>query len=268
MGRKFLPTRIAGLGEAVFAATLIALGIQGLVAGDFTAIWQPVARTVPAREVLAYLCAIISLASGMGLLWRRSAAAATRLLLAYLSIWLLAFKAPAIIRAPLTAVGYESCGETAVIVAAAWALYARYASDWDHQHLGFATGDRGLRISRGLYGLSMLAFGLSHFVYVKDTASLVPGWLPSHAAWAYFTGGAYLAAGLAVLTDKYARVAAALSAVQMGLFTLLVWVPVVAAGSRDPFVWSETILSWTLATAAWVTAVSIRPRARAARGRR
>jgi uncharacterized membrane protein len=256
------------VGQAVFAATLAVLGIQGLVDGDFTAIWQPVPKGVPAREALAYLCAIVSLASGLGLLWKRAVTPAARVLLAYLLIWLLAFKVPAIVRAPLTEVGYESCGETAVIVAAAWALYARYASDWDRQHLGFATGDRGLRISRGLYGLSMLAFGLSHLVYAHYTASLVPGWLPSRAAWVYFTGGAYLAAGLAVLTERYARVAAALSAVQMGLFTWLVWVPVVAAGSRDPSVWSETIISWTLTTAAWVTAASIRPRARVTRGRR
>src|SRR5258708_5133943 len=70
--------RIASLGHAVFAAALMALGILGLVKGDFVAVWQPVPKGVPAREVLVYLCAFICLASGIGLLWQRSAATAVR----------------------------------------------------------------------------------------------------------------------------------------------------------------------------------------------
>ena len=110
--------RIASMGHAVFAATLIALGILGLVQGGFAPIWQSVPEGLPAREALAYLCTFISLASGMGLLWQRTAAPAARVLFVYLLLWLLLFKLRFIVLAPTVEGSYQSCGETAVIVAA------------------------------------------------------------------------------------------------------------------------------------------------------
>lgn len=250
--------RIASVGHAVFAVTLVAVGIVGLVQGGFVAGWEGVPKAMPAREALAYLCAVISLVCGVGLLWRRSAAVAARVLLVYLLLWMLLVKGRYIVQAPTVEGSWQFWGETAVIVAAAWVLYARFATDSDRHRLGFAVGDSGVRIAKVIYALAMFAFGLSHFFYLDMTAPLVPGWLPWHTGWAYFFGVTYIAAAVGMLTGVYARLASVLSTIQMGLFTLLAEMPFVLTGHASAFQWDEFGVSWLITVAAWVVADSYR----------
>ena len=227
--------RIASAGHALFAAAMIWLGAMGLSKGDFVQVWQPVPRWVPAREVLAYLCAFISLASGIGLLWQRTAAVAARVIFVSLMVWLLVLRLPNLFfQTPVVLVAW-TFGSTAVMVAAAWVLYVWFAGDHDRQRVGLIADERGVRIARVLYGLSLIPFGVAHFIYLDATTVLIPHWLPWHVALAYFTGAAFIAAGLAVAVGVFARLAGALSTLQLGLFGVIVWVPRVLAGSVNDF---------------------------------
>lgn len=220
---------------------MVALGVLGLVKGDFIGLWQPVPKSLPAREWLAYLCAIIPLVSGAGLPWKRTGHGAAAVLLGWFALWLLAIRIPAIVRSPLAMDAWYGWAEVAVYASAAWVLYGK-----------------GVRFARALYGLEMIPFGIGHFVYVNETAQLVPAWLPGHLFWAYLTGAAYIAAGVAIVAGaRLARWAAILSTLQMGLFTLLVWAPAVIAGP-SAFQWSEFVISCTLTAAGWVVADSYR----------
>jgi len=248
---------IASMGHVVFAVIMIGLGVLGLIKGDFTVVWQGVPKSVPAREVLAYLCSLVSLVCGVGLLWRRTAALAARVLLAYFVLWLLLWKVRGLFVEPLVA-GTWSCGQTLVMTAAAWVLFVWFATDWDRQKLGFASGAKGLCIARVLYALGLIPFGIAHFIYLKETAAMVPGWLPSPVFWGYFTGATFIAVSVAVFTGIFARLAVTLSALQMGLFGLLVWVPRVVAGNLNAFQWGEVVATVALTAAAWVVANSYR----------
>jgi uncharacterized membrane protein YphA (DoxX/SURF4 family) len=170
---------------------------------------------------------------------------------------MLLFRVPLIFRDPTSKGAWWVCGETAAMMAGAWVLVVWFAGDRGGKGPGIATGEKALAIARVLYGFGLIMFGVAHFTFLERTVGMVPNWLPWHLGWAYFTGGAMIAAGVAVIVGVWARLAAMLSAWELSLFTLLVWVPVIVAGPNADQV-DEFVDSCALTAAAWLVAESYR----------
>lgn len=240
----------------LFAIGMIGLGILALVYGDFALVWQPVAPWVPGRTTLAYCSGVIMLLGGLGLLFTATAACAVRVLFPYLILWTL-LKVPALFAAPKMEAVWLGIGEIVMLMAGGWILFARLAGVREGSWLSFATGERGVRIARILFGIAVLPVGLSHIVYVKQTADYVPAWLPFHTGWAYLTGAGHIAAGLGLLFMVFPRAAAAAEAAMISVFTLLVWAPAIAAAPKTRMPWTAFFISWAIAAAAWVVAQNV-----------
>jgi len=240
----------------LFAVGMIGLGILALVFGDFAMVWQPVAPWVPGRTALAYASGIVMLLGGIGLLLQATVAWSVRILFPYLIVWVL-LKIPALFVAPQMEAVWLGAGELAVLLSGGWVLFARLAGLREGSPLAFATGENGVRIARMLFAISLLPIGLSHIIYVKETAELVPAWLPYPVGWAYLTGAGQMACGLGVLFSIFPRVAAWAEAGMISLFTLLVWAPAIFVTPKERLPWTAFFISWAIASAAWVVAQNI-----------
>jgi uncharacterized membrane protein len=243
----------------LFAIGMIGLGILALIYGDFALVWQPVAPWIPGRTALAYGSGLIMLLGGVGLLFRSTVAWSTRILFPYLIVWLL-LKVPALFVAPGMEAVWLGFGEIAVLLTGGWVLFAKLAGLPEGTPLKFATGENGIRLARMLFAVSLIPIGLSHIVYVKQTADFVPAWLPYRVGWAYLTGAGQIASGLGVLFSVFPRVAAWAEAGMISLFTLLVWGPAILAAPRTRLPWTAFFISWAIASAAWVVAQNIAPK--------
>ncbi len=241
-----------------FAMGLIGLGVLALIYGDFALVWQPVPASVPGRTALAYASGVLMLLGAIGLLFRASAAWSARVLFLYVFVWLL-LKVPALVVAPRMEAVWLGFGEIAVPLAGAWVLFAALGGVTPPSIFTFATGARGIRLATLLFAVSLLPIGLSHIVYPKETAALVPAWLPFRTAWAYLTGAGQIACGLGVLFSIYPRVAAAVEAAMVSSFALLVWAPAVLAAPGARLPWTAFLITWFFAASAWVVASNIVP---------
>lgn len=248
----------------LFAVGMMGLGVLGLIYGDFAMVWQPVAPWVFGRTALAYLAGVIMLLAGLGLLFRATAVWSIRILFPYLIVWAL-LKVPALFVAPQIEAVWLGFGELAVLLAGGWTLFAQLGDVRQGSFWRLVTGENGVRAARILFGVFLIPIGLSHLMYVKETAALVPAWLPYRVGWAYLTGAGQMACGLGVLGCMVPRVAASVlprvaafcEAGMISIFGLLVWLPAILAAPKVRLPWTAFWITWAIGAAAWVVAGDI-----------
>jgi uncharacterized membrane protein YphA (DoxX/SURF4 family) len=74
--------------------------------------------------------------------------------------------------------------------------------------------------------------------------------------WAYFTGVAHCAAGVAILTGVLGRLAAKLFAIMLSSWIIILHIPRVIAALHDRHEWTTLFIAIAITGAAWVLAGS------------
>ncbi|WP_114239791.1 DoxX family membrane protein [Dyella sp. C9] len=252
--------------QFALALSMIALGCLGFIHGDVALVWQHIPfEQLPGQRLIAYACAAIELAAGVGLLIRGWARHASALLLVFMLLWALLLKLPPLLIVPTMEATWLGLGEITVILAGSWLLFA--ACWHDTPRFRPLHGAAAVRCARVLFALSLPTIGLAHFIYGQQTASLVPAWLHWPLGWAYLTGAGSIAACLGVLLGIWPRLAAMLEALMLGVITVLVWMPAIVATPSDRTAWTALVISAAIASGAWLVAESYRDRAWLAVGR-
>jgi uncharacterized membrane protein YphA (DoxX/SURF4 family) len=241
----------------VYGLAAIAIGLVGLVWGDFLAVWQPVLKSLPGRAPLAYAVAAEFLLAGASLQLKRSARAAALTLTALYGLGVILLHLPLIIAHPGVFAMWSGTAEQLALVAGGLMAYAFCLSAPSRDARHSAEAGRLATIARILFGVCLIAFALAHLFYLKPTADFVPAWLPpSQVFWAYATGAGHLAAGIAILFMVAARLAARLLTAMFIVFSLLVHLPALFADPHMHFNWAANAMNFALIGAAWLIAAS------------
>ena len=243
----------------IYGLAAVALGLVGLVWGDFAAVWQPVPKELPGRAALAYAVAIAFLMAGLAIQWRRSAGLGALSLTALYTLVVLLLHVPRLITHPSVFVTWSGTAEQLALVAAGLVAYAYCA------HLDAFRAARLLKIGRLIFGVCLIVFGLAHLVYLAPTAEFVPAWLPpGQTFWAYATAAGHFAAGIAILSGIFARAAARWLTAMFVVFGILVHAPTIFTDPHTHFNWAANAINFALIGSAWVIAAAMAPPNRSA----
>jgi len=111
------------------------------------------------------------------------------------------------------------------------------------------------RAARLGLGVCAISFTLGQALLPRETADLVPKWIPPNQMfWAILTTIAFALAAIAILINRQARLAVRLMTLMLALFGVLVWVPHLVANPKAHFNWSECALTFLITGAAWMVA--------------
>ena len=255
---------------SLFAIGMIALGTLSVIYKDFAYGWQPIPAFHPGREALAVISGLFMIAAGIALLFRATSALAARAFFIYLIVWQ-CLKIPLLLAFPKVEGVWLAFGETGMLLAGGWVLFALLSGLDDATFFRHITGARGVRMAQILFGICVLPVGLSHIMYVHITTSLVPSWLPFRAGFAYLTGYGQMACGLGILFLVLPRAAAYIETVMLALFAFLVWGPNTWFASTPKMGGSPTghrfpvtafLITWVIGAASLLIAANIAPNSR------
>lgn len=243
------------IGWMSLAAAALGLGVLGLVTGDFALNWQPVPESVPGRTLLAYLTAGLLLILGGGLLVDRYKYQFSLAIAGTFLVWAVVLHGPGVVADPLSVLPWLGFTERLEVAAGALMLAATQVPGTPFARWSFARW--GLLVGRISFGACLPIFGLSHWVYPQFTADMIPAFIPAHLFWAYFVGVGHIAAGVAILTNVFARLAAVLFAAMVSGIVVLLHVPRVIAAPGSRVEWTMLVIAMTIAGAAWCAAGSL-----------
>ena len=82
---------------------------------------------------------------------------------------------------------------------------------------------------RILFCITILRFGIGHFLHTMHDAALIPDWIPWHRFWIYFTGAALIGSGVAIIAKFKLGPIAALLSTMLFLWVVMLHIPLAIA---------------------------------------
>jgi uncharacterized membrane protein YphA (DoxX/SURF4 family) len=238
------------VGAHIYGLGAVVLGLTGLVWGDFGVVWQP--DIAPGQSALGYIVPILPLLAGLAMQWQRTVHLGALVLVGLYALGEIFLDVPRGFSHPSVFVAWYGVFEHLALAAAAVVICAYSAP------LEPATLERLSRISRLIFGICLIYFGLAHHFYLANTISMVPAWLPpGQTFWAYATAAGHVAAGIALISGIYARPAAMLLTAMFIIFAILVHAPSIVSDPHTHMNWAENAVNFALIGSAWVIAASI-----------
>lgn len=205
---------LPAIGRIFFGTAIAAIGLMTVYYRDFPYFLIPPNHTwLNHHSVLIYACGILLILAGTGILMeKRRWTTARPLGTALLLIGIFYFIPYEFIRSPhyRELSDWENMAKTLSLAGGAWVL---------------TVSPRLIRTGTIIFGLTILNFGIMHFVYAREASGYIPDWIPNHVFWMYPTGAVLIISSLGIIFRIWARPLAILLGTMIFVWVIILHIP-------------------------------------------
>lgn len=240
--------RLPQLGRFLFVISFAVFGIQYFLYGHYAGGLSPVPPWAPGGSIGAYLIGAFLLVAAISVLanWNARLFATLLGLVSLLCVVLLHFQ-------HFTAIIYNGSDRTRALEPISLARAAFVLAGFSPSTAATASWDSFIgtlsKLGRYLFSLPLLIYGLQH--YASIIAGLIPSWMPDRLLLAYFTGVAFISAGLSITTGIGARLASLLGLMFLS-WVILLHAPRVATRLSNGDEWTSAFVPLALSGASFL----------------
>ncbi|MGZ3765417.1 MAG: hypothetical protein ACXVA2_12180 [Mucilaginibacter sp.] len=216
------------LWRAFFAIGLVAIAIQQLVCADFRPVIVPPAypEWLHGRFILTCIFSVAFIAACTAILFEVKARTASLLLAGILLLLVPTLQLPFQLFGPypLQIGVYTDLFKELTLSGGAFIVAGSLTEESNSSAL-IKLLAKLIPAGKYFLAITMVVFGIEHFVYVDFVRTLVPGWIPGTLFWTYFAGVALSAAGIGILLNIQRRLAALLLGVMIFIWLIILHIP-------------------------------------------
>jgi uncharacterized membrane protein len=219
LGPVFLAVPIAVFGTEHFTATRI---LAGMVPG-----W------IPGHLFWALFVGACLISAALSIAVRKYAGIAAALLGLMILLFVLLIHIPGIANTPASQLLWVVALRDLAFSGGALSVAATQKDLWKPQ-----VRQKFILVARLFIGVPITFLGVAQFLHPElapgvPLVKLTPLWIPGHALWGYATGAVFVVAGLCLIIDKKAHLAASWLGAVILLLVLVVYLPIDIANPSD-----------------------------------
>jgi len=235
-------------GVYFIAATMAVFGVQHFIYLQFVAAYIP--AWIPWHVFWACFTGLALIAAAVGIVVRKWDRWAATLLGSMIFLWVILLHTSRLAARPRDPAEWRGIFQALAMSGFAFVLagtLVRTEESIKSTRSPLAGGmnalaEIGTRLGPYFVAVSMVAFGVQHFIFAELATAQVPVWIPGTVIGNYLSGTALLATGVGLLFQRTARTAAALLGMLIFLSVILIHAPIVLAAPRFESDWCKALV--------------------------